>query len=53
MILANSKFVTIPTRFDSFKISFFVNDYYVLLLCKVNKFKNLTPQNTFLEVLRL
>ena len=47
MILADSKFDIIPSRFDAFKMIFFVNNSSF-----VTMFTYLTPQIKFLEDLR-
>ena len=56
MILANSKFPTISSRLNSFKISFFF-EKFKLFYCVIHgnneKYFTLRPQNTFLEDMRL
>ena len=53
MIIANSKFATIPSRFDPFKTSFFVNNVRCYCVIYGNNVKCLTSKNKFKEDLRL
>ena len=52
MILTNSKFAIIPSRFDAFKIIFYKWLKFRYFVLHGTNVTYLTPQNKFLEDLR-